>query len=156
MKKWLHKIEILVDRSIPYALILLLILIIGEVIYADKIEPFSLYVSIVDGIIIGIFVVDLTFKYVRSKKISKFFRNHWLEIIAILPAFLVIRIIEEFVIIANLEQTLLLSQEALEVEARVGTRASRLHYFARFVGPLARLPRFLKAFKFYERPDWGF
>ena len=63
-----------------------------------------------------------------------------------------IRMIEEFILIVNLEETFILSQEALEVEARTGTRASRLHYFARFVRPLARLPRFLKAFKFYERP----
>jgi len=152
MKKWLHKIEIFADRSIPYALVLLLILIIGEVFFTYKIERFSFYVSIIDGIIIGVFVVDLSFKYVRSKNIPKFFRNHWLEIIAIFPAFLVVRVVEEFIIIANLEESFLLSQEALEVEARAGTRASRLHYFARFVTPLARLPRFLKAFKFYERP----
>jgi len=46
-----------------------------------------------------------------------------------------------------------LQDKGLELEARAGTSASRLHYFARFVKPLARLPRFLKAFKFYERPD---
>ena len=154
MKRWMHKIEIFADRSIPYALVLLLFLILGEIFFHGKIEPFSFYVSVIDGIIIAIFVVDLAFKYVRSKNIPQFFKNHWLEIIAIFPAFLVVRIIEEFVIIANLEGSLVLSQEALEVEARAGTRASRLHYFSRFVMPLARLPRFLKAFKFYERPSW--
>jgi len=133
---------------------LLLFLIIGEIFFAQKVEPFSVYVSIIDGIIIAIFIVDLGFKYVRTKDIPKFFKKYWMEIIAVFPAFLVVRIIEEFVIIANLEGSLALSQEALEVEARAGTRASRLHYFSRFVMPLARLPRFLKAFKFYERPSW--
>ena len=75
MKKWLHKIEIIADRSIPYALILLLFLIIGEISFAYKIEPFSFYVSVIDGIIISIFVVDLSFKYVRTKNIPKFFKD---------------------------------------------------------------------------------
>jgi len=152
MKRWLHKIEVFADRSIPYALVLLLFLILGEIFFTEKIEPFSVYVSIIDGIIITIFIIDLAFKYVSSKSIPKFLKTHWMEIIAVFPAFLVVRIIEEFVIIANLEGSLVLSQEALEVEARAGSRASRLHYFSRFIRPLARLPRFLKAFKFYERP----
>ena len=108
--------------------------------------------NLVFGIIIAIFIVDLGFKYARTRNVPKFFKKYWMEIIAIFPAFLVVRVIEEFVIIANLEGSLVLSQEALEVEARAGSRASRLHYFSRFVMPLARLPRFLKAFKFYERP----
>jgi xanthine/uracil permease len=152
MKKWFHKIEILADKLIPYALIVLLFVIIAEVLFPHTVEPYHLYISIIDGIVIGIFAVDLGFKYVRSKNIPQFFRKYWIEIIAVLPAFLVVRIVEEFMIVANLEETFILSQEALEVEARAGSRASRLHYFARFVKPLARLPRFLKAFKFYERP----
>ncbi|MAE42823.1 hypothetical protein CMO93_03555 [Candidatus Woesearchaeota archaeon] len=152
MKRWLHKIEILADRLIPYALVLLLFVIIGEVFYAEKLHAYPIFVSIIDGIIIGIFIVDLSFKYARSKNIPNFFKKHWMEIIAVLPAFLVVRLFEEIIVFANLEETLVLSQEALEVEARAGTRTSRLHYFARFVRPLARLPRFLKAFKFYERP----
>tara|TARA_Y100000310_G_C20699991_1_gene828843 strand:+ start:1069 stop:1539 length:471 start_codon:yes stop_codon:yes gene_type:complete len=153
MKKWLHKIEVLADRAIPYALIVLLFVIFAEVLFPQVVEPYHLHISIIDGIVIGIFAVDLGFKYVRSKNIPQFFRKYWIEIIAVLPAFLVVRIVEEFMIIANLEETFILSQEALEVEARAGTRASRLHYFARFVRPLARLPRFFKAFKFYERPN---
>jgi len=152
MKRWLHKIEKFADRAIPYVLILLLILIIGEVFYSHKIEPYSFYVSIVDGIIIAIFVVDLSFKYVRTKKVKKFFRKYWLEIIAILPAFLIVRVVEEFFVLARLEESIVLSQEALEVEARTASKASRLHYFARFAKPLARMPRFFKAFEFYERP----
>jgi len=154
MRKWLHKIEVVADRLIPYALVLLLFVIIGEIFFTEKIEPFSIYISVIDGMIITIFIVDLGFKYVRTKNIPKFFKKYWMEIIAVFPAFLVVRIVEEIIIFTNLEQTLILSQEALEVEARAGTRASRLHYFSRFVKPLARLPRFLKAFKFYERPSW--
>jgi len=153
MKKWISKIEVIVDRAIPYALIILLFVIIGEVFYAEKLHAYQIFVSIIDGIILTIFFVDLVFKYMRTKNIPDFLKKYWLEIIAVFPAFLVVRVIEEFVIIVNLEETFILSQEALEVEARAGSKASRLHYFARFVRPLSRLPRFLKAFRFYKKPD---
>jgi len=152
MKSWLHKIELIVDKIIPYSLILLLFVIIGEIFFSHEIEPYSFYVSIIDGFIIFIFVVDLTFKYVRTKTIPKFFRKYWLEIIAIFPAFLVLRVVEEFAIIVNLEESILVSQEVIEVGERTIPRTSRIHYFSRFIRPLARFPRFLKAFSFYEKP----
>lgn len=152
MEKWLHRTEIIVDKSIPYLLLLLLVLIMGELFFAGKIEAYHSYVSAIDWLIIGIFVLDLGFKYVRSKNIPSFFKEYWLEILAVFPAFLVVRMIEEFIRIANLEQAILLSQESLEVGERIGVRANRIHYFGRFIGPLARLPRFFKAFSFYEKP----
>jgi len=59
---------------------------------------------------------------------------------------------EEFIIILNLEESIAISQELAEVGERSIPRTARAHYFGRFVRPLARLPRFLKAFSFYERP----
>jgi len=152
MKRWLHKIEFFVDKIIPYSLILLLFLIIGEIFFAHKIEPYSFLVSIVDGLIIFIFVVDLTFKYMRTKYFPEFLRKYWLEIIAVFPAFIIIRTIEEFAIILNLEESILISQDVIEVGERTIPRTSRMRYFARFIRPLARSPRFLKAFSFFEKP----
>jgi len=170
MKRWLHKVELLVDKIIPYSLVLLFFVIIGEIFFSEKIEPYSFYVSVIDGFIIFIFVVDLIFKYVRIRNFPKFFRSYWLEIIAVFPAFLVLRLAEEFIIIAKLGETFEsvgeTAQSALhevvgiekegkilmrEAE-RIGPGVSRLRYFHRFVRPLARFPRFLKAFSFYEKP----
>ncbi len=166
MKKWLHKIELIVDKVIPYCLILLLFVIIGQIFFGHEIEPYHAYVSIIDGVIIFIFVLDLIFKYVRIRKFPKFFRKYWLEIIAVFPAFLVLRLIEGFVTIANLGGTIQSSiHEVLEIEKegkilvreieRTGKEASRLRYFSRFIRPIARFPRFLKAFSFYEKPTGG-
>ena len=92
------------------------------------------------------------FKYARTKNFPKFFKKYWLEIIAIFPAFLVLRVVEEFAIIVNLEESIVASQEVIEIGERTVPKTSRLHYFSRFVRPLARFPRFLKAFSFYEKP----
>jgi len=152
MKKWLHKAEIIVDKSIPYLLVLLFLLIVGELFLTDRIPSFSPYVSIIDGIIISVFVADLCFKYMHVKNIPDFLRSYWLEIIAVFPAFLIVRVIEEFLIISGLEKTISLSQESLEIREIAGIKANRTHYFGRFIRPLSRLPRFLKAFMFYEKP----
>jgi hypothetical protein len=163
MKRWLHKIEVIVDKSIPYLLILLLVLIVGEIWFGHEIEPYRIIVSLVDGAIIFIFVLDLIFKYMRIKKFPKFFRKYWFEIIAVFPAFLVLRIIEEFAYIAglgeamraSLPQVLKIQKEGKvlvgEIE-RTRLGISRLRYFSRFARPLSRFPRFFEAFSFYEKP----
>ena len=163
MKAWMHKIELVVDKIIPYSLILLLSIIIGEIFFGHEIEPYHAFVSVIDGVIIFIFILDLIFKYIRIKKFPKFFKKYWLEIIAVFPVFLVLRIIEEFVTIANLGGTIQASiHEALEIEKGgkllvreiegTGKEVSRLRYFSRFIRPIARSPRFLKSFSFYEKP----
>ena len=118
MKRWLHKIELLVDKIIPYLLVLLFFVIIGEIFFAHEIEPYRVFVSIIDGFIIFIFVIDLIFKYIRIRNFAKFFKNYWLEIIAIFPAFLVLRLVEEFAIIVKLEESIGISQDVIEVGER--------------------------------------
>ncbi|MBL7056081.1 hypothetical protein ISS07_04170 [Candidatus Woesearchaeota archaeon] len=153
MNKFFKKTEIFIDRLIPYVLIILLGVIAAELSFPSWAEHYHLQITLIDGIIIGIFVVDLIFKYRRIRDAYIFFKMYWLEIIAVFPAFIFVRMIEEFVLIANLEEALLLSQEGIEVGERVGSRANRIHYFSRFLRPLARLPRFFKAFRFFERPS---
>ena len=152
MKVWMHKVEHIVDKSIPYLLILLLFVIIGEIFFAHKIEPYRMFVSVIDGFIIFVFVIDLIFKYIRIRNLPKFFKNYWLEIIAIFPAFLILRVMEEFAIIVKLEESIGISQDVIEVGERTIPRTNRLRYFSRFIRPLARFPRFFKAFSFYEKP----
>jgi hypothetical protein len=163
MNRCFHKIEWLVDKVIPYTLIILLFLIIGQIFFEDEIVPFHSIVSVIDCFIISIFILDLIFKYMRIKSFPKFFSKYWLEIIAVFPAFLVLRLIEEFVSLASFGEMLQTSfHEALEIERegkllvreveRTGKEASRLRYLVRYIKPVTRLPRFLKAFSFYEKP----
>lgn len=79
-------------------------------------------------------------------------RKHWLQIIALFPAFLIVRLVEEFLIVTKLEDAVKFSQEALEIGQRTVLGPTRLSYFSKIMEPLARLPRFLAAFHFYEKP----
>ncbi len=150
-KRW-HTLEIIVDRSIPYCLLLLLGIIVLEIFFPNFVKPYHSFVSMLDYLVILVFGIDLIFKYLRVHSIPIFLRKYWLEIIAVFPAFLVIRLFEEFVRVANLERSVLVAQDTLEVSEHAATKASRVHYFGKFMQPLARIPRFFKAFHFYERP----
>src|SRR3989344_4765782 len=161
MKPWLHKVEVIIDKSIPYILVILLFLIIGEIFYAEQIEPYGFFVSVVDNVVILIFMIDLAFKYMRTRYFPDFFRKHWLEIIAVLPASLFIRLIERFIPLSTFEVSQSILHEATEIkreeklivmEVEKAGQISRTRYFLRFVRPLARLHRFAIAFSFYEKP----
>src|SRR3989344_2607295 len=158
LKKASRKLETLeqnIDRIIPYALVILLFIIIGDLFYAEELEPYDFYIHGVDIVIICIFLIDLGFKYRRSRNIPEFFKKHWLEIIAIFPFYLVLRLVEEVLLIARLSETFGEGQrilhEGVEVtrlsrEAEI-TRAERL---SRIFKPIQRVPRALESARFFE------
>jgi hypothetical protein len=171
MKRWLHKIEIWVDRLIPYMLVVLAGIIIIEIFFHDIAEHHHTIILIGDSIVISVFVLDLIFKYIRIRNIPRFLKKSWLDIIAVFPFFLFFRAAEFFIgavsigigETASTVQTIL--HEGLEVEKegakileaieKEGARSARLtrsSRFTRFLRVFARGPRFLKAVPFYAKP----
>jgi len=95
MKEGWHDLEVVIDRLIPYMLILLLFIIIGEIFYSHELESYHFWIEIIDIFIILVFTFDLFFKYQRVRNIKLFLKKYWLDIIAIFPFFLVFRLFEE-------------------------------------------------------------
>lgn len=160
-----HSLEVFVDKSIPYLLILLFVLIILELFYHRLIEHYLLWVDIADYIIIGFFIIDLGFKWQRSKNLKHFLKTSWLDILAVVPFYLIFRLFEEIIVLSRFGETLGTGQkvlhEGLEVEKEVSKvasefeksgKVSRTRLFIRFVKPIQRIPRFLKAVPFFEKP----
>lgn len=173
MKPWLHKIEVIVDRAIPYLLVLLLGLIIGDIFFLDFLEHYNLhaYVIAADYLIIGFFGVDLIFKWFRVRRVWPFLKRYWLDILAVFPFMLFFRFLEEIYILMRfrtyfeegqriLHQVLETQKEVVKIarEVEKAGKISRLRFFSRlgrytrFIRPLTRAPRFMKAFAFYEKP----
>ncbi len=94
MKKWLHKIEMLVDKAILPTIAVLLVIIVLELFFRETAEHYHTVISIADYIIIGIFVLDLVFKYLRVRQIPLFIRTYWLDILAVFPFILLFRVFE--------------------------------------------------------------
>jgi hypothetical protein len=161
MEKTLSKVKHFIDRILPYALVVLLILILLEIFFKELIQPYETIINIIDHTIVAMIAADLYFKWRRSHGVKNFLKSSWLDIIAVFPFFIVIRVLEEAIILARITDTMETFDNFLEIErdsirlareVEKEAKVSRTSFMKRFLKPFARSPRFAKAFTFYERP----
>ncbi|MEK6841248.1 MAG: ion transporter [Nanoarchaeota archaeon] len=171
MKPWLHKVEVLVDKSIPYLVLILLILIILDVFYHEKILPYENQILVLDYFIVIIFIMDLGFKYYRVKSAKEFLKKYWIDIIVVIPFFLIFRLVEEIMLLTRVSGALGESQTFLHTGVEIGriakeggeeakvlkeiqeaTKLERTARIARIVRPVERAPRIWRMLHFYEKP----
>jgi hypothetical protein len=179
MKKWYYTFEHLVDKLIPYLLIILLNIIIMELFFHEAAEKYHLLIVVADSFIITVFVADLIFKYLGVRDIPTFLKRYWIDILAVFPFFLLFRVFETLGLISESAETISATQKILhegvevekegaklvkegaEIEKEVArgiqeaermTKATRAQRITRFIRPLSRAPRFAKAMHFYEMP----
>jgi hypothetical protein len=170
MKKGFHKIEHLIDKLIPYAVFALLIVIIVTLFFKDLAHTYEQQIHIVDVSIISLFVVDLTFKFIRVRKVKTFVRKYWLDILAVFPFYLFMRAAEEAYLLFRLSDTIQESQTALHAgigikevtaveketarivrEAEKLGKISRSKFAIKFIRPISRIPRLIKILPYFER-----
>lgn len=159
MYKYLGKIEKAVDHLILPSLIVVLFIVIVGLFFQDFYAQYKYPLNFIDNVVISIFVIDLGFKIYRAKDWEGFLREHWLEVIAVMPAFLVYRIIEGLFIaleyvekgqhMAHLLEGARSGRFATFIRSGGLTRSERL---AGFVRGISRSPRLAKATEFYESP----
>ncbi len=172
MKPWLHKVEVFVDKIIPYLVLILLILIILDIFYHEKTLPYQNQILILDYFIVLVFIIDLSFKYYRVKNAKIFIKKYWVDILVVFPFFLLFRLIEEIIILTRISESLAetqkflhtgveitrISQEANE-EAKIlreiqeASRLERTSMIARIIRPAERIPRIWRMLHFYESPE---
>lgn len=156
--QFLKEVELVVDISIPYLLILLTFLIIIEFSLTGAAEKYSLFFDISHGVIIFIFVLDLIFKYQRTRTLKQFFTHYWLDILAVFPFYLVFRLFEQLTLLFRFSELAQESQkilhEGLEIERVVAKEAQEAEkgskLLPRFLRALQRSPRLLKARVFFK------
>lgn len=166
MNKWLKKLEVVVDKFIPYLIILLLFVIIIDLFFHEIAELYKFEIGFLDGFIVLVFVIDLAFKYNKVRNIPSFIRKYWLEILAVFPFYLVFRALEltlGFLEVSGLikqsqnilhsgveieKEIALVTKEAREIE-EIGSRTGRI---ARTFRSISRTPRLVAAASFYEEP----
>lgn len=169
-----HKLETLVDKLIPYILIVLAFIIITHFFFPSFYMQNEKLLTILDEIIVAIFVIDLIFKYNYVKNFPTFLKKYWLDILAVFPFYLTIRLIEEYLLIFRAGEELATGQKiahaGIEVEreftkilkgAEIEKELKFLEYgklsrgelFVRFLRPIARIPRLFKAISYYEKKN---
>jgi len=172
MNKWVHKFEELIDRLIPPSLLLLAAVIVVEIFFKDFAHEHHAWVVGADYFVITVFVFDLAFKWNRIRKIPRFLRECWLDIIAVFPFVTFFRVAENiFVFSAGARELIAKGQPVLHEGVEIQKEVARIMREAESVGKIsrvrvflrsarftrlfrifARTPRFIKAFAFYERP----
>jgi hypothetical protein len=180
MKRWLHEVEIIVDRIIPYLVVLIILIVIADIFFTNYVEPYHLLIESIDYFIISVFVIDLIFKFNRVRKFKIFLRKYWLDILAVFPFFLLFRAIEEIALILRLEKEVSQGQQIIhsgvEVQRIVkeevilkelrsldqggrivselekGASFTRTRFITRFLKPFQRIPRLFKIYPVYEKP----
>ena len=170
MKEWkrvYHDLEKFVDVSIGPALIILLVIITIEIFFHNIADKFHHDILVLDYYILGLFVTDLIFKYLRVRNIKKFIRSSWLDIIAVFPFFLIFRLVEPiFFLLSDFQKEFknaqLIFHESLEIskssakivrEIEVVGKVSRARMLTGLFRAIGRSPRFLKAAAFFEQPS---
>lgn len=159
MRPVLEKIELWTDRLIVPALLAVLFIVVAELFFPDFAHDVHSEIVLLDNIVIGIFVIDVLFKLHRASTWRGFLRNHWLEVIAIMPFFLVFRLVEGIFIATDIvdlgQHTAHLAEGARSGRLAELFRSPELTRSSRFAGvmrAIARTPRFAKAAEFFESP----
>ena len=149
MVKPASKLEIFIDRLIPYALILLVLLTITELFFSKFVKPYFWIIDILDFWVLTVFILDLWFKFEHAKNIPSFLKHYWPYIIAVFPFFLVLRVLERFYQISasSASSTILLGRY---IAGALGeARLAQLSELFRFINVSAKM---LRATYFYEDP----
>ncbi len=170
MKAPLEKTEHFVDKAIPYLILVLFFIVIIDIFFRTVAETYHSVLFAFDSVIITFFVVDLAFKYNRVRNVPRFLRLYWLDILAVLPFLLLLRVFEEVLLISErsvsalrnlfhvgvvIEEEILAGQEAerLAKTSEVLAKEGRVGLISKWFQPLRRLPRLLKAISFFEHPS---
>ncbi|MBI1970440.1 hypothetical protein HYS47_01710 [Candidatus Woesearchaeota archaeon] len=165
MRKFLHYLHLVVDKLIFPSLLVILLLVVLELFFPAVAAPYRNLIDAIDLAIIILFVIDLSFKYARATSVRGFLRQYWIEIIAVIPFFLLFRMVEGITrVLGAAGETTKETQQLVHLGSglskqaeheligtrqafRIGIRLEqegRLIRLARFLRPLLRLPRFLK------------
>ncbi len=174
MKEVFHKIEHSIDKAIPYLVFILLGILIVTFFYHDLAEKYHSIILAFDYLIISFFAVDLIFKYLRVRKIKPFIKKYWLDIIAVFPFYLCLRLLEEVFLLFMASGTIKEGQSLLHLgagaeevirdvskidketgkiitEANKIRRFSRTRFMVRFFRPITRIPRLIKIIPYFEK-----
>lgn len=137
-------------KLIPFAIVVLLFVIIVELFFHEFAEHHHLLISILDYLVIAVFVVDLIFLAIHARSIKFFFKNYWLDLLAVFPFALIFtfinRIYYTFVAVRELSTSQAILHETLEAKkaAAVLAKSSALTESTKVVKSVRLITRVIR------------
>lgn len=148
-EKYLGGLELLVEWAIPWLVLLLLFIILGENSHSlnffhwewmDKVTEFFEHheeiIQIMDKIIVSFFVIDLYFNFFKKRTVQQFLQTSILDIIAIAPMGLIF----DLAGIAETQKAIHVTTET-EKELVKLTRAEKI---------ISKVPRFVRLYRILD------
>lgn len=86
------------DASV-FALILVSVTLVGVELSLPQEAPTARWASLAQEVITGIFVVELSLRYLAVMRFRRFLREYWLDILAVLPVLRVFRLVRAFLLL---------------------------------------------------------
>lgn len=151
MHTFWEKIEHYNSKLIPFALVLLLGIIIFELFLHVENHTVELIVKIADALVITIFVVDLLFLAKRAKSAKFFFKNYWLDILAVFPFVLFFKLAESVYRVALATERLTLGQAILHETVEASKSAKVLAKSGKVVRIGARILRVVSKSRLFSK-----
>lgn len=153
MEQSFRRAEKLIDRIIPWLVIILLFVIIAEFAWGEALEHYEHYIEIFDLFVVMVFAADLVFKYMENERFTSFLKKCWLDILAIFPFSLIFRAVSWFAGTMHIAQTISEGQrilhETIEIEKEGAMIAEELAKSGRMerIAKARWLPRYLRIFQ---------
>ncbi len=152
MHPFWEKVEEINSKLIPFAIFILLGIIIFELFIHSENPTLQRAVHILDGLVIAIFVIDLIFLAIHSRNTRFFFKNYWLDMLAVFPFGLLFTVVERVYEIAVAAERLAVGQaiahEALEARKGIQVLAES-EKFAKGIRIVTRSLRVITKSRFF-------
>ncbi len=153
-KEFWEKVEKCNAKVIPYALIVLTAIILIELFFHIESHTVHNIILFLDYLVISIFVIDLIFIAKKCDTTKYFFKNYWLDILAVFPFMLAFKFLESLKLAITLTKDLGVGQaifhESLEIRKGIAV-ASRTGKLAEFLKIGARSMRVITKSRFFTK-----
>lgn len=140
LQRAVYEFEHFTDDIIPVLVVLLAIVLILENPFWTLVhlEDYAPWPTVFDTTVVFFFVVDLVFKWFKTRNIRRFFKLYWLDIVAVFPFYLGFRVYAQFAGIFRLGEEISETSQKLAHEA-VLLREARMFREAEEVAKEARV-----------------
>ena len=148
-----ENIEYYNEHLIPFAVVLLLVIIIVELFVEIHSHSIEQLIHMGDYFVIAVFVIDLIFIFRRCHGLRFFFRYYWLDILAVFPFIFLFRAVGSLFRLFLASERFLFGQTILHesLELRKATMASRVQKAGRFSRMIARFIRVVTKTRFFQK-----
>lgn len=155
MSKFWEKVEHFNARLIAPALVVLLGIIIYELFLHTENHTIELIVKIADALVIAVFVIDLIFLARKAKSMKFFFKNYWLDILAVFPFVLFFNLLESVYKIVLATERLTLGQAVLHETVEASKSSKLFAKSGRFIRIGARILRIVSKSRLFTKVHHG-